>query len=79
MDMIIEKEFREIVKTELAKRGWSQRELARQMEVDVSYVNQYLAGRVTPGTNVMERIFQTLGLVPHLSVSTADEKIQASA
>lgn len=77
MHVIIENEFRQIVKSELAKRGWSQRELARQMEVDVSYVNQYLAGRATPGTNVMERIFETLGLVPHLTVSEIPEKASA--
>lgn len=77
--MIIEKEFVDIVKSELAHRNWSLRELARQMDVDVAYVSRYLSSKNTPGPDVMERFLDTLGLVPHLTVTRAQEKIAASA
>jgi transcriptional regulator with XRE-family HTH domain len=79
MQVIIEQEFTQIVKTELAERGWSMRELARQMDVNVSYVSQYLSGKHTPGPDVMERILRCLDLVPHLSVTKTSEKISSVA
>lgn len=67
--MILQTEFQEIVKSELSKRNWSGRELARRMEVDSKYVSKYLTGKISPGPDVIERFFNALDLVPHLSGS----------
>ncbi|TWT49004.1 helix-turn-helix protein [Thalassoglobus neptunius] len=65
--MVLQEEFRRIVKDELARQGMSQRELARRMGVSNPMINQYLSGKFCPGLDVVERFFIALGLPLHLS------------
>ena len=79
MSVIIEQEFAAIVRGELAERGWSLSELSRQSGITVANISNYLAGKTTPGADQMERILNTLGFVPHLSVIKSDKILAPSA
>ena len=65
--MVLQEEFRRIVKDELARQGMPQSELARRMGISQSTVNQYLTGKFCPGLDVVEKFFNALGLPLHLS------------
>jgi len=75
--VILEKQFRQIVEAEIAKREWSQADLARAMDVTPQYVNMYLSGRRCPGPDVIERFFAAFGRRPRLDLEP--EKISARA
>lgn len=66
--MLLDTQFRDIVKTQLKLRGWSQRRLADEMGVDPPYVSQYLSGKVSAGDDVKDRFFNALELEPILTV-----------
>ncbi len=51
---MIEVSFKDEVKIALVKKGWSQRELARQMEISAAYLQDILKGN----RNSEERIKQ---------------------
>ncbi|TWT49056.1 helix-turn-helix protein [Thalassoglobus neptunius] len=69
--MVLQEEFRRIVKDELARQGMSQSELARRMSVSRPTVSQYLSGKFCPGLDVVEKFFNALGLPLHLSSTEA--------
>lgn len=66
--MLLDNQFREIVKQQLKLRGWSQARLAQEMDVDPPYVSQYLSGKVSAGDDVKDRFFNALALEPILTV-----------
>lgn len=49
------------VKIALIKKGWSQRELARQMEITMSYLQDILLGNRKPKER-LEQIEELLGI-----------------
>lgn len=66
--MILDSQFRELIKQELKLRGWNQTRLAVEMDVAPSFVSLYLSGKVSPGDDVKDRFFTAMGLEPVLSV-----------
>ncbi len=51
--------LKDTVKMALIPKGWSQRELARRMEISMSYLQDILVGNRTP----LERLQQIEGLL----------------
>jgi transcriptional regulator with XRE-family HTH domain len=49
---------------ELNRRGWSQRELARQIGVSHSFVSKTLSGERSPSANFCNKIAQALDVAP---------------
>ena len=66
--MILDSQFRELIKQELRLRRWNQSQLADAMGVAPSFVSLYLSGKVSPGDDVKDRFFKAMGLEPVLSV-----------
>ncbi|TWT57714.1 helix-turn-helix protein [Thalassoglobus neptunius] len=60
--MVLQEEFRRIIRSELSRRGMSQRELARRIGITNPTVNQYLTGKICPGLDVVEKFFIALNL-----------------
>lgn len=79
MEVILEKQFREIVEARLEELGWSRSELARRMDASPQYVTNYLNSYKTPGTDVMERFLLALGLSAKLVVTKKSEKNLAAS
>lgn len=52
------------VKRALVKKGWSQRELARQAGLHWQTVGRILSGGLTPTTDTVEKIADALDLGP---------------
>ena len=75
MKVVLQEEFRRIVKDELARQGMSQRELARRMGVANPMVNQYLTGKICPGLDVVEKFFNAL----HISLQIGPQEVQQTA
>lgn len=76
--MILQEEFRSLVKAELEAQGISQRELARLMGMKSPTVNRYLNGVNAPGVDMVEKFFQALGIEVHLAVKRDDTKTPAA-
>lgn len=78
MTVILEEQFRTIVNNRLKTLGWSRSDLARAANVTPQYVTNYLNGRNTPGTDVMEKLLAALKLRPRIVVEE-DAKILTTA
>jgi ribosome-binding protein aMBF1 (putative translation factor) len=52
------------VRAALDKRGWSQRELARQAEIHWQTVGRILSGGMNPTTEMCEKIADALEITP---------------
>jgi len=68
MQLILQKQFREIVEDELGRRHWSRSDLARAMNCSRQMVTDYLNGKREPGPDTMEKFLSALELEPKLSV-----------
>ena len=77
--MIIQDEFRTLVREKLAEQKISQAELARRLDVTPAMVTRYLTGQVAPGADLLERFFVALGYRPHLSLEPIDQKKKSRA
>lgn len=62
--MVLQVRFQSRVKEELAKRNWSQSQLAETMQVGRSFVSDYVSGRRSPGLKVIERFAVALEIDP---------------
>ena len=62
--MILEDRFRTKVEAAMKFRGWSQSELARQMNVDRQFIFSYLKQGKSPGLDVVERFANAIGVEP---------------
>lgn len=51
------------LKTELARRGMSQRALARSINAEECLISRYANGHVVPGERMESKIREALGLV----------------
>ncbi len=69
---VLQERFQTRVRYALKKRGWSQADLARRMEVDPPYLSQYLAGRRCPGLDVVERFAVALQVDPGTLLAEID-------
>ncbi|TWT48211.1 helix-turn-helix protein [Thalassoglobus neptunius] len=78
MKLILEKQFIDLVNNELKARGWSRSDLAREMGVRPGYITDYLNGRYSPGTDVMERFFDALELQPTLTVKRSKRHLASA-
>lgn len=76
--MMLQDEFRQLILDELQRQGVTHGELARRMGVSRPMVSQYLAGRVSPGVDVVERFCRALGFVPHLSMTPVNDLLAFS-
>jgi transcriptional regulator with XRE-family HTH domain len=54
--------FLENVRLRMEELGMTQRQLASELRVTPSYICQLLAGRMTPGLDVVERVAKALKL-----------------
>ncbi|TWT49005.1 helix-turn-helix protein [Thalassoglobus neptunius] len=73
--MVLQEEFRRIVKDELTRQGMSQSELARRMGISRPTVSQYLSGKFCPGLDVVENFFNAL----HISLQIGPQEVQQTA
>lgn len=62
----------------LARRGWTQRIAAEQLDVHYTFVNQLVRGISTPGLRVALRIEQIAGIPARDWLSTAIDKKPAT-
>jgi transcriptional regulator with XRE-family HTH domain len=69
MNVILDQQFREVIKAALAEQGLSRAELARRMNVSHVTVSLYLNGKISPGVGVIEKFCDALGLEPRLEVT----------
>lgn len=76
MNVIIDQQFRDLIKAEIEKQGITRSELARRMGVLPGYVTDYLNGHKAPGPDVMEKFFAALNVTPRLVLDTREEKLQ---
>jgi transcriptional regulator with XRE-family HTH domain len=67
MQLILQKQFRDIIEHELDRRKMRRSELARAMNVAPQMVTDYLNGRRDPGPEVIEKFFNALDLEPKLT------------
>ncbi|WP_197441350.1 helix-turn-helix domain-containing protein [Thalassoglobus neptunius] len=70
--MVLQENFRQLIKSELARQGISQAELARRMGIAPPVVNKYLMGKTCPGLDVVEKFLVALNLPLEIH---ADEKV----
>ena len=64
--------FRAWLSSELDRRKWSQRKLARQAGLSQSFVTQVLAGRHSPSVNFCVKVAQVFDVSPIYLLQLAD-------
>jgi transcriptional regulator with XRE-family HTH domain len=63
---VLQNAFRENLRATLDEKDISQSDLAKRLGVTRSYISNILAGRHSPGLDVVERIADALEIDPHL-------------
>ncbi|WP_197440878.1 helix-turn-helix domain-containing protein [Thalassoglobus neptunius] len=75
--MVLQEEFRRIVKDELTRQGVTHNELACRMGVSRPTVTQYLTGKICPGLDVVEKFFIALGIPLQLGSHEVREPVES--
>lgn len=70
-NVIIQDDFRRLIRDEMKSQGLTQIQLADRMGVKQATVSQYLSGKISPGPDVIEKFCKALGKVPRLRFEEA--------